>query len=236
MVNKEAYINELLEKNHHTGPITGFAACKKCKGLCCYRNSCSCAPADLGEDVTVRSVERMLATGKYMITATYVVDKACKTTLPVPIRVIPHISAREVGAGEVHISLMHSKCALLGENGCTLTKEERPTQGLLLIPKNEEECEDLMPFMSTIWAPYAKVLDKVVKRKTGMTSQQHLEKEAIPLLRKLREKLLMATMYHGSITHGEYMALLVFNAWGALPEHEAWALKIVDVVVPDYPG
>lgn len=235
---KTAYIAQLLEEKHHTGPITGFEACKKCKGMCCYKNACSCAPSDVGEEVTVESVERMLASGKYMITATYVVDQTCKTDLPVPIRVIPHISAREVDAGEVHISLLHSKCKMLGKNGCTLSEEERPTQGLLLIPKNDDECEDLMPFMSEIWAPYAKVLDKVVKRKTGMTSQQHLEKEAKTLLRELRGKLLMAALYDGgSITHGEYMALSVFDVWGALPEHESWALReLVDVVIPDYPG
>ena len=60
-----------------------------------------------------KCVERMLATGKYIITATCVVDKTCQTSLPVPVRVIPHISAREVEAGEVHISLLHSKCAML---------------------------------------------------------------------------------------------------------------------------
>ena len=234
---KEAYITQLLKEKHHTGPITGFEACKKCKGMCCYRNACSCAPADVGEEVTVQSVERMLATGKYMITATYVVDKTCQTSLPVPIRAIPHISAREVDAGEIHISLLHSKCALLGKNGCTLTREERPTQGLLLIPKNDEECEELMPFMSEIWKPYIKVLEEVVKRKTGMTSQQHFEKEALSLLRSLRMKLCTATMYHGSITHGEYMALRAFDSWGALPQHESWALKeVVNVVLPDYPG
>lgn len=235
MISKDDFLKKCMSEHHYVGPVTGFEACKNC-GLCCYKNACSCAPADLGGPITVENVERMLKTGNFMITATYIVDETVETSLPVPIRVVPHISAREVGAGEVHISLLHNKCKMLGPNGCTLSEKKRPSQGLLLIPDSSGNCQSLMPFMDELWRPYSDVLDEVVKKKTGMTAQQHLEKELFPLRQRLINKLRMNYLLGIPMIYSEYMALRVFEYWNALSQDLVYALNCVEVIVPGYPG
>ena len=199
---KKDFIEKTKAEHGYSGRITGFSRCAKCGGACCKVNSCACVPADF-EDLSVEGIERALDTGNYMITAVY--RNASKEGIPfIP---VPFLAAREVGAPEngVNITMVHSMCALLGDDGCILSEDERPSQGLLLIPKEEDQCVCYVNAPGELWFPYREVFDEVIRKRTGKTAQDFFEEEAEPLAHSIEEKIRDAIMNEGYITKSDYL-------------------------------
>lgn len=210
-MNKKEYIEQKLKEGGYSGEITGFTECTTC-GLCCLRNACSCSVADF-EEITVESIEKIIDSGKYMITASFELSEERKKF---PIKVIPHISAREITSPQngINITMMHSKCAMLASNGCILAKEERPSQGLLIIP-TDEGCKAFMDVPTKEWEPYMHILDQVVIKRTGKRSQEIFENEFADLAYRLKCKVQRSVIYDGDpIEFAEYHAIQVIDQWG----------------------
>ena len=208
-MNKKEYLERELKRVGYSGKIVGFSKCKKC-GLCCLRNACSCAVSDFDE-ITVESIEKIIDSGKYMITASYTVNEK-----GFPIKAVPHISAREVNSPKngVNITMIHSKCAMLTDNGCALTEDDRPSQGLLLIPIGED-CKAFMDTPTEQWKPYMHILDQVVIKRTGKSSQQLFEDEFPNLANRLKRKVQMSILYNNNpIEFAEYQAIDLIEKWG----------------------
>lgn len=207
---KEAFLKQRMSKERYDGPITGFSECAGC-GECCRKNACNCVPADF-EDLSVKGIEEILDTGKYMITAFY---NQAKMPNGIPIEAIPVIAAREVNCKDngIHITMLHATCAMLGLEGCKLCEDERPSQGLMLIPDGEG-CKCLLDVPTVYWEAYSKTLNEVVKKRTGKTVQELFEEELIPLAKDIKHKIQYAVVYGGKISVQEHMAAVAMRDLG----------------------
>ena len=207
---KQKFIDRTLKNAGYIGPLTGFKECASC-GECCLMNACSCVPEEFS-DLSVAGIEKLLDSGKYMITASYSpVEKR-----GIPIEAVPHLSAREVNTPQngISITMIHSECAMLTPKGCKLSDEERPVQGLLLIPNGEKGCKCFVDTPTKLWRPYSTVLDQVVLKRTGKTTQELFEKELVPLAIKLKQKVQLAVVCNVPITQQESMAALAMSQLG----------------------
>ena len=66
---KREAVERIAKNERYEGPMTGFSKCAGC-GICCKKNACACIPEDF-EDLSVKGIEEILDSGKYMITAFY---------------------------------------------------------------------------------------------------------------------------------------------------------------------
>ena len=198
---KREFIEDIKKANWYEGPMTGFSECAKC-GQCCLKNACACVPEDF-DDLSVKGIEKILDSGKYMICAFY-----GNASMPngIPIEALPVITAREVGCPDngIYITMLHSKCAMLGPNGCKLSEDERPSQGLLLIPDGKG-CKCYLDAPTDFWREHWNALDEVIKKRTGKTCQELFEEELRPLATSIKRAIQMAVLYGGSISYQEFM-------------------------------
>ena len=204
-MDKKDFITQELRAKGYTGKVENFEECKRCKGYCCKANACTCHPIDFDNLITSETVSAALDSKKYMITIAIDWNDFHNNLL-----VFPVISAREVNCPEngVHISLIHSGCALLTKTGCKLNFKERPTTGLTHIPVNEEECNDFMDFPTQEWNQHRDVLDAVVKARTGKTIREQSDSAIKNEAYYLKCKLQMNLMFRGArFTYGEYYAV-----------------------------
>lgn len=208
---KKGFMEQTLNDAGYRGKITGFSECVGC-GECCLTNACSCVPDEFSE-ITVKSIEELIDSGKYMITASYDVAVGRRG---IPVKAYPHISAREANCPEdgVNITMMHSKCTMLGDNGCKFNEDERPVQGLLLIPMGIG-CKCFVDTPTAIWKPYEKVLDEIVVKRKGKTTQQLFEEELFPLAKELKQKIQMSVIYNQTISLQEKIAAEALLRLGA---------------------
>ncbi|MBR2705064.1 MAG: hypothetical protein IKE91_06330 [Clostridia bacterium] len=195
---KREALQRIAKKHGYTGPFTGFSQCARC-GECCLKNACCCIPEDF-DDLSVKGIEKLLDSGKYMITAFY---EQAQMPGNIPIEVTPVISAREVNCPDdgINICMLHSACAMLDCDGCTLSEDERPSQGLMLIPVSEDGCRCYISAPSIDWQEYKDILDEVVKRRTGKTSQEIFEEELVPLATEIKRQIEEAVCFMGSVSY-----------------------------------
>ncbi len=208
---KKEFILRTIKANNYNGPIAGFSECIKCGGECCKKNACACVPDDF-QDLTLQGIKEILATGNYMITASYRREERDG----IPVTAYPYISAREVDAPQngIHITMMHSKCAMLRADGCKLTQDDRPSQGLLLIPNGHRGCTCFVDTPTQLWLPYKDVLDRVVSEYTGKTTQELFEKELFPLANKIKRSVQMAVIYDEPVTVQEILTASAMASLG----------------------
>ncbi len=188
----------------YEGPFTGFSLCAKCGGLCCLKNSCCCIPEDF-DDLSPEGIEAILDTGKYMICAFF---EAVIRDEEIFINVIPAISAREVECPDngILISLTRSKCANLDKNGCMLNEDERPSQGLTLIPVDENGCRCFLTNMCDYWEDYLSVLNEVIKKRTGKTVNEIFLENYEQEVTQIKEALQEAVVECKSVPYQVYKA------------------------------
>lgn len=158
-MNKKEYIKRKARNRKYINS----ELCSTCPYSCCKYSGCDALPFDI-EPFTRENVIRLIDKGIYSITYTFTYDR----------RVIPVLRSREVDAGVFNLSNQHKPCALLGENGCILTEEQRPTLALLLIPKlhpfHDEwrNCKSLVRTREFIkmWDKVSDIMEDVVEHYT----------------------------------------------------------------------
>jgi len=117
--------------------------CEKCGGVCCKRMPCHLSPDDIKGGVSYETLSALLDTGDYAINwwesyqpdgLEYDVDKACEDPNydPPPYYHGYYIRARVDGADIVDPS-WGGRCVLLTDSGCSLTFEDRPKGGRMVI-------------------------------------------------------------------------------------------------------
>lgn len=141
--------------------------CSECGGQCCKSTPCSLMPCDV-KDMSVGGIKRMLDSEKYSLRL------ILSGTEEKPHYTIC-MSARMQGTNRIRNNLLYSPCALLGENGCTLSDEERPTCALLTIPGPNQNCKMLVSPKEYIdaWDKYAGILEEVWKSETSITPEEY---------------------------------------------------------------
>ena len=164
-MDKKEYIAEKMREFPNENHIDR-SICGKCKRCCCKIGACQLMTCDIS-DMSVEGIRKMLDTNKYSVYLTF-------GFLFGELVVLPVICAKEIDAGRVKASFFRKQCALLGENGCSLSDEERPTLGLLLIPNSNDKCRTAVNNEETFldWYPHKSIMDEVVFLETGKTTEE----------------------------------------------------------------
>lgn len=158
-------------------------------------------------EMSVRGISKMLDTGKYSIAFFCTVDDG--VVFPVPVMI-----SREISSGKVNNSIIQKPCSLQTEKGCMLSEEERPTLGLLFIPRPGRECASIVDGMELLsdWFPHRGILEAVVKQETGKTSTELFHQGCIEAAMQIRNKLDMRI----ELEQAEIEALDIIMAIGAI--------------------
>lgn len=156
--------------------------CARCGGRCCNNSPCSLMPCDV-KNISVKKVKEMLDTGYYSLRTVEIIkdDKAYY---------VVGMSTRKQGDGRVENTWLMSPCRLLGEKGCTLSEEERPTIAILTIPGFPDSCECIVSHSeyTAAWREYSQIMNKVLKDETGRTPEQQYAITAVQTLQILVDK------------------------------------------------
>ena len=155
-MNKKEYIKRKTRGKNYINP----QLCSTCLKPCCKSSGCDAIPLDINP-FTLEHIIKLIDKGIYSISYTFSYNG----------EIIPILQSREVDAGVFIFSDEHKPCSLLGEHGCTLSKEERPTMALTLIPKPHlfidewRSCRQLIKTKEflKLWCQKIDVMDKVVE-------------------------------------------------------------------------
>ena len=202
---KNAYITSKM-RDFPQNPYLNHRICEKCGGKCCKNGGCGLMTCDVPE-MSVDGIRRMLDTGKYSIT--FFCAGVEDEILPIPI-----INAREVDAGRVNNSIIRRPCALQGEKGCEFSDEQRPTMGLLYIPNANGHCKVLVDAMEAFidWYPYKAIMDEVVFKETGKSSEELFYSGCVQAAMEIRQKLDMGI----ELTEAEMNAITILELTGTI--------------------
>lgn len=123
----------IIEKNYDDPANLNEELCARCKGHCCKRCGCHFSPYDF-EEISYEYLMNEIKKG--YISIDYVDREVLKEDRGVYIMRIRNKNAKIVDFGD-----KRTRCILLGENGCMLSYEKRPSGGRLLIPRTYFEAE-----------------------------------------------------------------------------------------------
>lgn len=148
--------------------------CASC-GICCLNCGCDYFPSDF-EKIDVETIENLLNEGRTSIIA-HLKFNEMKGRLYASVML--YLRARNVNRSEIDLLSVKTSCASLGENGCYFDFNNRPSGGALLIPKADRKCYYEIDRETEVreWANYQKILQRVVKRRTGLSVQEKLKED-----------------------------------------------------------
>ena len=160
--------------------VENRAICKECGGYCCKKCGCDYFVSDF-ESLKIENIEELLATGRVSIVAALEFIRTRNDELIA--NPFLYLRARNINRGEIDLLSFKTTCASLTEEGCFFDLEKRPSGGACLIPKVEKNticCYSEVDRTEELrkWAPYQTVLQKVVKRHTGMSVYSRLRMDA----------------------------------------------------------
>lgn len=202
---KKHYI-ECIKRRFSQSSHINCEICSECGGNCCKRGGCGLMTCDVPE-LSVRGIRKMLDTGKYSIT--FFAANMDGEIIPVPI-----MNAREIGSERVDYSIIRKPCAQQNEEGCSFSDDERPTLGLLYIPKTNRDCKLLVSEMELLgdWYPHKEIMEEVILEETGKSSKELFYKGCIEAAMEIRSKLDVKK----ELTESEMCALEVLYATGVI--------------------
>lgn len=188
--NKLRFIDDQLEmRDLDNCDIYNSQLCTECGGDCCKRNSCALAPIDLGDSVTEEAILKKLDTGDFMITAHFIMVPISRNPIQYSLWIAPYMAARESESGEFNFTARHTSCKHLGPFGCTLDRNHKPCQGILLIPQPFKHCINAMEEPTILWKPYRNLLINIVEKKTGKPISQYVDEELKNTVKLLERKI-----------------------------------------------
>jgi len=150
--------------------------CAKCGGLCCKKCGCDYFVSDFTNFKLDYLIE-VLNTGRVSVVAFLNFENLpngkliCNPFL--------YLRARNINRDAIDLLSFKTTCASLEEHGCYFDLEHRPSGGSSLIPKEDGKCYNNVDRLEEIlkWAPYQKLLEKLVKRFTGMSVHAKLKED-----------------------------------------------------------
>lgn len=158
--------------------------CAECGGFCCKKCGCDYFVNDI-ESFKIDELEKLLNTGHVSIVA-FLEFKYLNNNV---LGAFPTLYLRERNVDRNIIDLLSMKttCASLTDNGCIYDLNNRPSGGATLIPKENMQCYSSVDRFEELkkWIPYQKVLEKLVKRHTGLSIQAKLKEDVENLVYNL---------------------------------------------------
>lgn len=149
--------------------------CTQCGGKCCKKCGCDYLPRDF-KDLSTNGLVNKILEGNISVVSTLTITK-----LPNGGEAItPILLLRERNKNRPVVDLLSLKttCASLLETGCKYDCEHRPSGGRMLIPMENNKCYNENPDLKIQeWLSYQKILERVVKRITGKSSEECLRED-----------------------------------------------------------
>lgn len=158
--------------------------CAECGGYCCKKCGCDYFVSDI-ESFKIDALEELLKTGHVSIVAA--LDFKHLPNGKLTVNHLLYLRERNIGRDVIDLFSLKRTCASLTEQGCPYTLDKRPSGGATLIPKENMECFSSVDRLEEInkWLPYQKVLERLVKRHTGLSVQAKLKEDAEKLFNEI---------------------------------------------------
>lgn len=156
--------------------IEDKSICAKCGGYCCKKSGCDYFVSDF-ESMKIDYLINVLNEGRTSIVAFLDFKRlpngklVCEPLLA--------LRARNINRDVIDLLSFKTTCASLEENGCHFDLEHRPSGGAALIPGKNMTCHNSVDYLGELekWRPYQKVLERIVKRYTGMSVYAKLKED-----------------------------------------------------------
>lgn len=151
--------------------------CKECGGYCCKKSGCDYFVSDF-ENMKIDYLESILDTGRVSVVASCYFKRLPNNKL-INIPVL-YLRARNINRKEIDLLSFKTTCASLEEDGCYFDIEKRPSGGSTLIPAKNRMCYTEVDRVKELekWKPYQNVLERLVKRHTGMSLNKKMSEDA----------------------------------------------------------
>lgn len=161
--------------------------CAKCGGICCKKCGCDYFVSDI-ESFKIDALEKLLATNHVSIVAALGFKELKNGQLTVDY--VLYLRERNIGRGIIDLFSLKRTCASLTDTGCPYTLKERPSGGTTLIPKENFKCYSSVDRTEELnkWLPYQNVLERLVKRHTGLTVLKKIKEDVEQLFNEIYSK------------------------------------------------
>lgn len=192
--------------------------CANC-GICCINCGCDYFPSDF-EKIDVETVEKALDEGRTSIVA-HLEFNEMKGRIYASIML--YLRARNINRPEIDLLSVKTTCASLEENGCYFSFENRPSGGALLKPSIDRKCYYEIDRTAEIkkWANHQRVLQKVVKYRTGKSVSENLKKDVYNIFMAFFENNFDCVTNYGL----EELKKIYWNLVDAFPDEYKKALE-----------
>lgn len=150
--------------------------CAKCGGYCCKKCGCDYFVSDF-ESMKIDYLINVLNEGRTSIVA-FLNFRRLQNGILVCEPLLA-LRARNINRDVIDLLSFKTTCASLEENGCYFDLEHRPSGGSSLIPGENMTCHNSVDKLTELkkWQPYQKVLERIVKRFTGMSVHAKLKED-----------------------------------------------------------
>lgn len=150
--------------------------CRECGGYCCKKSGCDYFVSDF-ENMKIDYLNSILQEKRTSIVSALDFKRLSNGKLIVT--PILYLRARNVNRSEIDLLSFKTTCASLEEDGCYYDLEHRPSGGASLIPVKNVMCYSNVDRVEELkrWLPYQNVLQRLVKRYTGMSVENKLKQD-----------------------------------------------------------
>lgn len=167
--------------------IEDQSICRECGGFCCKKCGCDYFVSDL-ESMKIETIENLLMDGRTSIVAALQFGRL--NNGKITCSPILYLRARNINRSEIDLLSFKTTCASLEANGCYYDLEHRPSGGASLIPMRNDKCYSNVDREEELkkWLPYQNILQRIVKRHTGMSVNSKLKEDAEELFYNILTK------------------------------------------------
>jgi len=156
--------------------IENKSICAKCGGFCCKKSGCDYFVSDF-DNLKLDYLIELLNTGNVSVVAS--LDFQRLSTGKLVCSQVLSLRARNINRDVIDLLSFKTTCSKLTETGCSYDLSERPSGGATLIPGEDMTCHSDIDRIVELkkWIPYQKVLERLVKRFTGMSVHAKLKED-----------------------------------------------------------
>ena len=164
--------------------------CTKCGGFCCKAGGCMYFVSDF-DNMKIDYLDSVLDTGRVSIKAALRFDMLPNKKITATPTL--YLKARNVGHDIIDLVSLQTTCASLEENGCYFSFDERPSGGVMHIPREINGCLDCYSAFNSAdevnkYVPYQKILHRLVKRRNGKSVNEQIKEDVEKLFIKIITK------------------------------------------------
>lgn len=161
--------------------------CAKCGGRCCKISGCMYFVTDF-ESMKLDYLESVLDTGRISIKAELSFERLSNGKIIVS--PILYLVSRNINRDVIDLVSFTNTCASLEKDGCYFSFKDRPSGGVQHVPRENLECYSTFKAHDEIekFLPYQKVLQRIVKRRTGMSVNEKIKEDVEALFLKIMLK------------------------------------------------